>query len=229
MSTRLCIFENNVSKPKKNVLEKDTRGIRVDKDYSSDSSDNPKAEEVKIIKEDNTKIKKEDLKIDKQLNILNNNKEIISEKNTEKFFETKYLQSSNILSPQSKNNFSNQILLNNSGFEVNAANNSNNINYGSNGNQNGTQSSSSTNNYQIYNDIKETLDMSDKRWASSLVSKINRSHASKNNELRLLRGELRSQRCCQPCVSSSELIFGITFSQRVCISFASDRQLRATA
>ncbi len=178
-------FENNVSKPKNNVLEKDSRGISVDKDNSSDSSDNPEAEEVKIIREDNTKIKKEDLKIDKQLNISNNNKEIISEKNTEKFFETKYLQSSNILSRQSKNNFSNQILLNNSGFEVNAANNSNNINYGSNGNQNGTQSNSSINNYQIYNDIKETLDMSDKRWASNLVSKINRSHASKINEIEL--------------------------------------------
>ena len=178
-------FENNVSKPKKNVLEKDSRGISVDKDNSSDSSDNHEAEEVKIIKEDNTKIKKEDLKIDKQLNISNNNKEIISEKNTEKFFETKYLQSSNILSRQSKNNFSNQILLNNSGFEVNATNNSSNINYGSNGNQNGTQSNSSINNYQIYNDIKETLDMSDKRWASNLVSKINRSHASKINEIEL--------------------------------------------
>ena len=178
-------FENNVSKPKKNVLEKDSRGISLDKDNSSDSSDNPEAEEVKIIKEDNTKIKKENLKIDKQLNIANNNKDIISEKNTEKFFETKYLQSSNILSPQSKNNFSNQILLNNSGFEVNAANNSNNINYGSNGNQNGTQSNSNINNYQIYNDIKETLDMSDKRWASNLVSKINRSHSSKINEIEL--------------------------------------------
>ena len=74
---------------------------------------------------------------------------------------------------------------NNSGIEVNTANQSNNINYGSNGNQNGTQSSSSINNYQIYNDIKETLDMSDKRWASSLVSKINRSHASKTNEIEL--------------------------------------------
>ena len=76
-------------------------------------------------------------------------------------------------------------MLNNSGFEVNAANNSSNINYGSNGNQNGTQSNSSINNYQIYNDIKETLDMSDKRWASNLVSKINRSHASKINEIEL--------------------------------------------
>ena len=105
--------ENIFNSFENNVLEKDSRGISVDKDNSSDSSDNPEAEEVKIIKEDNTKIKKEDLKIDKQLNISNNNKEIISEKNTEKFFETKYLQSSNILSRQSKNNFSNQILLNN--------------------------------------------------------------------------------------------------------------------
>ena len=31
----------------------------------------------------------------------------------------------------------------------------------------------------------ETLDMSDKRWASNLVSKINRSHASKTNEIEL--------------------------------------------
>ena len=180
-------FENNISKSKKHHLEKDKKVINANKDKnsSSDMTSSNETEEVKIVKEDHTKIRKENFTIDKQKNLSNNNKEIYSEKNTEKFFKTKYLHSSNIFAPQSKNNFSNQILSNNSGIEVNAANQSNNINYGSNGNQNGTQSGSSISNYQIYSDIKETLDMSDKRWASSLVSKINRSHASKTNEIEL--------------------------------------------
>ena len=76
-------------------------------------------------------------------------------------------------------------MLNNSAIDVNVANQSTNSNNGNNSNQNGTQQNSSINNYQIYNDIKETLDMSDKRWASNLVSKINRSHASKTNEIEL--------------------------------------------
>ena len=189
-------FENNISKSKKHNLEKNTKVINADKEtkvinadkdknISSYSTSSSETEEVKIVKEDHTKFKKENFTVDKQKNLSNNNKEIPSEKNTESFFKTKYLHSSNILAPQSKNNLSNQILSNNSGIEVNAANQSNNINYGSNGNQNGTHSSSTNNNYQIYNDIKETLDMSDKRWASSLVSKINRSHASKTNEIEL--------------------------------------------
>ena len=62
-------------------------------------------------------------------------------------------------------------MLNNTSLEVNAANQSTNSNNGNNSNQNGTQQNSSINNYQIYNDIKETLDMSDKRWASNLFLK----------------------------------------------------------
>ena len=180
-------ISNLVSKFKKHTPEKDSKAIIANKDTNnlSEGTDSFEADEVKIVKEDYLKIKKESLTTNKQINFANNKKEIISEANTEKFFETKYLQSSNFLSPQSKNNLNNQILLNNTALEVNATSLSTNSSNGNNGNQNGTQQNSSINNYQIYNDIKETLDMSDKRWASNLVSKINRSHASKTNEIEL--------------------------------------------
>ena len=180
-------ISNLVSKFKKHTPEKDNKAIIANKDtnYLSEETDSFEADEVKIVKEDYLKIKKENLATNKQINFAENKKEIISEANTEKFFETKYLQSSNFLSPQSKNNLNNQILLNNTALEVNATSQSTNSSNGNNGNQNGTQQNSSINNYQIYNDIKETLDMSDKRWASNLVSKINRSHASKTNEIEL--------------------------------------------
>ena len=180
-------ISNLVSKFKKHTPEKDSKAIIANKDTNnlSEETDSFEADEVKIVKEDYLKIKKENLATNKQINFADNKKEIISEANTEKFFETKYLQSSNFLSPQSKNNLNNQILLNNTALEVNATSQSTNSSNGNNGNQNGTQQNSSINNYQIYNDIKETLDMSDKRWASNLVSKINRSHASKTNEIEL--------------------------------------------
>ena len=180
-------ISNLVSKFKKHTPENDPKAIIANKDTNnlSEETDSFEADEVKIVKEDYLKLKKENLSTNKQINFADNKKEIISEANTEKFFETKYLQSSNFLSPQSKNNLNNQILLNNSVPELNAANQFTNSNNGSNGNQNGTQQNSSINNYQIYNDFKETLDMSDKRWASNLVSKINRSHASKTNEIEL--------------------------------------------
>ena len=180
-------ISNLVSQFKKHTPEKDSKAIIANKDTNnlSEETDSFEADEVKIVKEDYLKIKKENLATNKQINFSDNKKEVISEANTEKFFETKYLQSSNILSPQSKNNLNNQILLNNTALEVNATSQSANSSNGNNGNQNGTQQNSSINNYQIYNDIKETLDMSDKRWASNLVSKINRSHASKTNEIEL--------------------------------------------
>ena len=180
-------ISNLVSKFKKHTPQKDSKAIIANKDTNnlSEETDSFEADEVKIVKEDYLKIKKENLATNKQINFSDNKKEIISEANTEKFFETKYLQSSNFLSPQSKNNLNNQILLNNTALEVNATSQSTNSSNGKNGNQNGTQQNSSINNYQIYNDIKETLDMSDKRWASNLVSKINRSHASKTNEIEL--------------------------------------------
>ena len=180
-------ISNLVSKFKKHTPENDPKAIIPNKDTNnlSEETDSFEADEVKIVKEDYLKLKKENLSTNKQINFADNKKEIISEANTEKFFETKYLQSSNFLSPQSKNNLNNQILLNNTALEVNATSQSTNSSNGNNGNQNGTQQNSSINNYQIYNDIKETLDMSDKRWASNLVSKINRSHASKTNEIEL--------------------------------------------
>ena len=180
-------ISNLVSKFKKHTPENDPKAIIPNKDTNnlSEETDSFEADEVKIVKEDYLKIKEESLTTNKQINFADNKKEIISEANTEKFFETKYLQSSNFLSPQSKNNLNNQILLNNTALEVNATSQSTNSSNGNNGNQNGTQQNSSINNYQIYNDIKETLDMSDKRWASNLVSKINRSHASKTNEIEL--------------------------------------------
>ena len=176
-----------VSKFKKHTPEKDSKVIIANRDTNnlSEETDSFEADEVKIVKENYLKIKKENLATNKQINFADNKKEIISEANTEKFFETKYLQSSNFLSPLSKNNLINQILLNNTALEVNSTSQSTNSSNGNNGNQNGTQQNSSINNYQIYNDIKETLDMSDKRWASNLVSKINRSHASKTNEIEL--------------------------------------------
>ena len=38
----------------------------------------------------------------------------------------------------------------------------------------------------MLNDIKENLDMSDKRWASNLVSRLNKAHSSNINEIELV-------------------------------------------
>ena len=110
---------------------------------------------------------------------------MISGNDTEKFFETKYFKNSNVLAPQSKNNLNNQLSLNSSSLELNTINQSSNTSNGNNGSQTGAQSNPGVSNYQIYSDVKEILDMSDKRWASNLVSKINKSNSSKNSEIEL--------------------------------------------
>ena len=89
--------------------------------------------------------------------------------------------------PQSKNNLTNsQNTSSNLSIDLNNLSTTNNLNSGHSNNQNGTQSQSNINNFQTLNDIKDNLDMSDKKWASNLVSRLNKAHASKINELELV-------------------------------------------
>ena len=80
----------------------------------------------------------------------------------------------------------NQTNLTNSSFELSNLNISNNFSGGSSNQQSGTQSQNSVNSFQMLNDIKENLDMSDKRWSSNLVSRLNKAHSSNINEIELV-------------------------------------------
>ena len=179
--------KENIPKFEKSISEqsiKETNNIgNKDSNFFKDNS--LTVEENIILKEDYTKIKKENIINDKQINFKSLSKDMISGNETEKFFETKYFKTSNVLAPQSKNNLNNQLSLNSSSLDLNTVNQSSNISNGNNGNQTGTQSKPGVSNYQIYSDVKDVLDMSDKRWTSNLVSKINKSSSSKNSEIEL--------------------------------------------
>ena len=173
-------FEKNISEQ----LVKETNNIG-NKDFKFIKDNSLTVEKDIMVNEDYTKIKKENMINDKQINFKSLSKDVISGNDTEKFFETKYFKNSNILAPQSKNNLNNQLSLNSSSLELNTINQSSNTSNGNNGSQTGAQSNPGVSNYQIYSDVKEILDMSDKRWASNLVSKINKSNSSKNSEIEL--------------------------------------------
>ena len=173
-------FEKNISEQ----LVKETNNIG-NKDFKFIKDNSLTLEKDIMVNEDYTKIKKENMINDKQINFKSLSKDMISGNDTEKFFETKYFKNSNILAPQSKNNLNNQLSLNSSSLELNTINQSSNTSNGNNGSQTGAQSNPGVSNYQIYSDVKEILDMSDKRWASNLVSKINKSNSSKNSEIEL--------------------------------------------
>ena len=189
---KLSNFSNIVSKesgPKfeKNISEqlvKETNNIG-NKDFKFIKDNSLTLEKDIMVNEDYTKIKKENMINDKQIIFKSLSKDMISGNDTEKFFETKYFKTSNVLAPQSKNNLNNQLSLNSSSLELNTINQSSNTSNGNNGSQTGAQSNPGVSNYQIYSDVKEILDMSDKRWASNLVSKINKSNSSKNSEIEL--------------------------------------------
>ena len=173
-------FEKNISEQ----LVKETNNIE-NKDFKFIKDNSRTVETDIMVNDDYKKIKKENMINDKQINFKSLSKDMIYGNDTEKFFETKYLKNSNVLAPQSKNNLNNQVSLNSSSLELNTINQSSNISNGNNGSQTGTQSNPGVSNYQIYSDVKEILDMSDKRWASNLVSKINKSNSSKNSEIEL--------------------------------------------
>ena len=173
-------FEKNISEQ----LVKETNNIG-NKDFKFIKDNSLTVEKDIMVNEDYTKIKKENMINDNQINFKSLSKDMISGNDTEKFFETKYFKNSNILAPQSKNNLNNQLSLNSSSLELNTINQSSNTSNGNNGSQTGAQSNPGVSNYQIYSDVKEILDMSDKRWASNLVSKINKSNSSKNSEIEL--------------------------------------------
>ena len=144
--------------------------------------------DIKINKEDYSKIKKDNIIIKK--NKFEDVKDIVKNSftaNTENFFKTKYINTSNIYSAQGKNNINNnQSNITNSSLEISNFTQINNTSGGSSNNQNGTQSQSSINNFQLLNDIKENLDMSDKRWTNNLVSRLSKAHTSKINELEIV-------------------------------------------
>ena len=168
-----------------NLTEKTIFVTSVNKEKDQDYGDH--LDNIKINKEDYSKLNKNDKLLNKKFDNIRNDMQNNVDSNTSKFFETKYISSANTYIPQSKNNILNsQTNLTNSSFELSNLNISNNFSGGSSNQQSGTQSQNSINNFQILNDIKENLDMSDKRWASNLVSRLNKAHSSNINEIELV-------------------------------------------
>ena len=186
-NTNTNLLKNDPEKINVNYLTEETIIVKtVNKDknlnYDEDNLSN-----IKINKEDYSKLNKNDNVIDNKLNNIKNVMQNNVDSNTNKFFETKYINSSNTYTPQSKNSIlNNQTNLTNSSFEFNNLNFSNNFSGGSSNQQNGTQSQSNINNFQMLNDIKENLDMSDRRWTSNLASRLNKAHSSNINEVELV-------------------------------------------
>ena len=159
------------------------KSVNKEKDLDYDNH----LDNIKINKEDYSKLNKNDKLIYKKFDNNRNDMQNHVDSNTSKFFETKYISSANTYIPQSKNNIlNNQTNLTNSSFELSNLNISNNFSGGSSNQQSGTQSQNSINNFQMLNDIKENLDMSDKRWSSNLVSRLNKAHSSNINEIELV-------------------------------------------
>ncbi len=159
------------------------KSVNKEKDLNYDDH----LDNIKINKEDYSKLNKNDKLIYKKFDNFSNDMQNHVDTNTNRFFETKYVSSTNTYIPQNKNNIlNNQTNLTNSSFELSNLNISSNFSGGSSNQQNGTQSQNSVNNFQMLNDIKENLDMSDKRWASNLVSRLNKAHSSNINEIELI-------------------------------------------
>ncbi len=175
----VSVFKNELNSEKNISKNNDKINIHNERDYLSD---------IKIKKIDYSKVRKEEIIIKEnilvdKINITKNNLNT----NTENFFKSKYFNTSNIYSPQGKNNVTNsQNNLTNASLEISNFTQINNINSGNSNNQNGNQSQSNINNFQILNELKENLDMSDKRWASNFVSRLNKAHSSKISELEIV-------------------------------------------
>ena len=180
------LLKNDSDKVNKNNLTEEAifvKSVNKEKDQNYDDH----LDNIKINKEDYSKLNKNDKLINNKFDNIKNDMQNNVDSNTSKFFETKYISSANTYIPQSKNNIlNNQTNLTNSSFELSNLNISNNFSGGSSNQQSGTQSQNSINNFQMLNDIKENLDMSDKRWSSNLVSRLNKAHSSNINEIELV-------------------------------------------
>ena len=183
-------FKNDLNSKKIIPNKNNEINVHNEKVYLNDSKiiKEDYLNDIKVNKEDYSKIKKNDFIIKE--NKFEDVKDIVKNSftaNTENFFKTKYINTSNIYSAQGKNNINNnQNNITNASLEISNFTQMNNTSGGNSNNQNGTQLQSSINNFQLLNDIKENLDMSDKRWANNLVSRLSKAHTSKINELEIV-------------------------------------------
>ena len=158
--------------------------------YSTDDKVKNYFDEINIKNSDYSKITKQNLLIEEKSMQINKN--IESKKtlvaNTEKYFDTRYLNKSNTYFPQNKNNlFNNQNIISSGSSEINHVSHFNNSGNNNSNQQGGnTQSQTTSNNFQTINEMKEMLDMADKRWTNNLVSRLQKAHSSKLNELELV-------------------------------------------
>ena len=177
--TNVSGFKNNYNLEKNILKNNDEVNVYNEDDFLND---------IKVKKEDYSKIEKDNVTIKE--NSLVNKKYITQNNftnNTEKFFQSKYIYSTNNYTPQGKNIITNsQNNINNASLEISNYTQSSNLNSGNSNNQNNTQAQSNVNNFQLLNDMKESLDMSNKQWASNLVSRLNRANSSKINELEIV-------------------------------------------
>ena len=183
-------FKNDLNSKKIIPNKNNEINVHNEKVYLNDSKiiKEDYLNDIKVNKEDYSKIKKNDFIIkETKLADKNDNSQNPSLANTEKFFKSKYFNTSNIYSPKGKNNITtNQNNLTNASLEISNFTQINNVSGGNSNNQNGNQSQSNINNFQILNEIKENLDMSDKRWANNFVSRLNKAHSSKISELEIV-------------------------------------------
>jgi len=172
------------------VVKEHSKKPSITMSYSIDDKGKNYFDEINIKNGDFSKITKQNLPIEeKSLQI---NKNIESKKtlvaNTEKYFDTRYLNTSNTYFPQNKNNlFNNQNIFSSSSSEINHVSHFHNLGNNNSNQQGGnTQSQTTSNNFQTINEMKEMLDMADKRWTNNLVSRLQKAHSSKLNELELM-------------------------------------------
>ena len=169
--------------------------------YSTDDKVKNYFDEINIKNSDYSKITKQNLLIEEKSMQINKN--IESKKtlvaNTEKYFDTRYLNKSNTYFPQNKNNlFNNQNIISSGSSEINHVSHFNNSGNNNSNQQGGnTQSQTTSNNFQTINEMKEMLDMADKRWTNNLVSRLQKAHTSKLNELELVLTPKNLGKICQ--------------------------------
>jgi len=172
------------------VVKEHSKKPSITMRYSTDDKGKNYFDEINIKNGDYSKITKQNLLIEEKSMQINKN--IESKKtlvaNTEKFFDTRYLNKSNTYFPQNKNNlFNNQNIISSGSSEINHVSHFNNSGNNNSNQQGGnTQSQTTSNNFQTINEMKEMLDMADKRWTNNLVSRLQKAHSSKLNELELI-------------------------------------------
>ena len=172
------------------VAKEHSKQSTITMSYTKDDEGENNFDQIKIKNGDYSKIKKHDVLIEEKL--MQINKSLESKKtlvsNTEKYFDTRYLNTSNTYFPQNKNNlFNNQNIVSNGSSEINHLSHVNNSGNNNSNQQGGNaQSQTTSNNFQTINEIKEMLDMADRRWANNLVSRLQKAHSSNLNELELI-------------------------------------------